>query len=147
MNKTSLLGFILIAAILFGWMWWMQPSQEELAKQKHIQDSIMMARREAAMLDSIKFAEEQKNKEEAEALTEPQALVEMDSAALAAEQYRLTKDKFGAFASASMGEEQLFTVETPLQRITFTNKGGAIKEVELKDYKTYDSLPLTMGSK
>ena len=63
MNKTSLLGFILIAAILFGWMWWMQPSQEELAKQKHIQDSIMMARREAAILDSIRLAVEQAEKE------------------------------------------------------------------------------------
>ena len=142
MNKTSLLGFILIAAILFGWMWWMQPSQEELAKQKHIQDSIMMARREAAILDSIKFAEEQQAKEEAEALTASIAQTEMDSATLAAEQYRLTKDKFGAFASASMGEEQLVTVETPLQRITFSTKGGAIKEVELKEYQTYDSLPL-----
>ena len=41
-----------------------------------------------------------------------------------------------------MGEEQLLTVETDLQKITFTNKGGAIKEVELKEYQTYDSLPL-----
>ena len=38
MNKTSLIGFILIAAILFGWMWWMQPSQEELAEQKRMKN-------------------------------------------------------------------------------------------------------------
>ena len=141
MNKTSLIGFILIAAILFGWMWWMQPSQEELAKQKHIQDSIMMARREAAILDSIKIAEEQKNKEE-EAKALAVAAVITDSAAYAEEQYRLTRDKFGSFATASMGEEQLLTFETNLQKITFSTKGGAIKEVELKDYKTYDTMPL-----
>ena len=142
MNKSSLFGFILIAAILFGWMWWMQPSKEELAEQKRIQDSIMMARREAAILDSIRLAEERQNEDSIEALEQQMALVEMDSATAAAQQFRINKDKFGAFASAAMGEEQLLTVETDLQKVTFTNKGGAIKDVELKEYQTYDSLPL-----
>ena len=142
MDKSSLIGFILIAAILFGWMWWMQPSQEELERQKYIQDSIMMARREAAILDSIRLAEEQQNKAEADALAASAASTLMDSATYAAEQYRLTRDKFGVFASASMGEEQQWTIETNLQKITVSSKGGAIKQVELKDYKTYDSLPL-----
>ena len=142
MNKSSLFGFILIAAILFGWMWWMQPSKEELAEQKRIQDSIMMARREAAILDSIRLAEEQAEKEEGEAIAAIVMAMSTDSATYAEKVYQATKDKFGAFASAAMGEEQLLTVETDLQKITFTNKGGAIKEVELKEYQTYDSLPL-----
>ena len=120
----------------------MQPSQEELAEQKRIQDSIMMARREAAILDSIRLAEERQNEETLEALEQQKALMEMDSATIADRQFRINKDKYGAFASAAMGEEQLLTVETDLQKITFTNKGGAIKEVELKEYQTYDSLPL-----
>ena len=141
MNKSSLIGFILIAAILFGWMWWMRPSQEELAEQKRIQDSIRMARQEAAILDSIRFAEEQAEKEDAAIAMAAIATLE-DSATIAAEQYRITKDKFGVFASASTGEEQFWTLENKLQKITVTNKGGFIKQVELKDYKTYDSLPL-----
>ena len=140
MNKSSLIGFILIAAILFGWMWWMQPSQEEIAEQKRIQDSIRMARQEAAILDSIRLAEEQKK------LTETQALaattVAMDSSSMAAEQYRIRHDKYGAFASAAEGQEHYWTVENKLQRIVFSSKGGFIKEVELKDYKTYDTMPL-----
>ena len=143
MNKSSLLGFILIAAILFGWMWWMQPSKEELAEQRRIQDSIMVARREAAILDSINFAEQQQRTAEAQALTEttiPE--VEMDSATAVAHQYQISREKFGAFASASTGEEKLWTLENQLQRITISNKGGYIKQVELKNYQTYDSLPL-----
>ena len=101
----------------------------------------MTARREAAILDSIRLADAQQN-EEIEALVETQAFAEMDSATRVAEQYRLTRDKFGSFASSSMGEEQLLTFETDLQRITFSTKGGGIKEVELKEYQTYDSLPL-----
>ena len=143
MNKQSLIGFILIAAILFGWMWWMQPSKEELAEQKRIQDSIMMARREAAVLDSIRLAEQQRVEETQSQLlntsTPPSA---MDSASLAQEQYRLRRDKYSVFASASQGDERYWTLENQLQRITLASKGGYIKEVELLDYKTYDSLPL-----
>lgn len=143
MNKSSLIGFILIAAVLFGWMWSMQPSKEELAEQKRIQDSIMVARREAAILDSIRLAEEQKNNAAAQAqLLDSMPKVEMDSATAAAVHYQQQRDRFGAFASASEGEEQLWTIQNQLQRITFSSKGGAIKEVELTEYNTYDSLPL-----
>ena len=120
----------------------MQPSKEELAKQKHIQDSIMMARREAAILDSIRLAEAKAEEEEGEAIANSVAAMSMDSATYAEKVYQASRDKFGAFASAAMGEEQLFTYETNLQKITFSSKGGAIKQVELKDYRTYDSLPL-----
>ena len=143
MNKSSLIGFILIAAILFGWMWWMQPSKEQIAEQKRIQDSIRMARQEAAILDSIRLAEEQAAKAAADTI--PQAAIPetvTDSATLALMQYQQSRDKFGVFASASNGEEQLWTVENDLQRITFSSKGGYIKEVELKAYQTYDSMPL-----
>ena len=141
MNKSSLIGFILIAAILFGWMYYMQPSKEELAEQRRIQDSIMMARREAAILDSIKFAEEHQRTAE-EQLMASVDVTEMDSATAVAHQYQLKREKFGAFALASDGEEQLWTLENQLQRITLSSKGGYIKQVELKNYQTYDSLPL-----
>ena len=141
MNKSSLIGFILIGLILFGWMWWMQPSKAELAEQQRIQDSIRMARQEAAILDSIRFAEEQRNKAVADTALASMTQ-EMDSATAASEQLRISRDKFGTFASASTGEEQFWTLENKLQRITVTNKGGFVKQVELKDYKTYDSLPL-----
>ena len=143
MNKQSLIGFILIAAILFGWMWWMQPSKEELAEQKRIQDSIMMARREAAVLDSIRLAEQQRVEETQSQLLNPSTPPSaMDSASLAQEQYRLRRDKYSVFASASQGDERYWTLENQLQRITLASKGGYIREVELLDYKTYDSLPL-----
>ena len=144
MNKTSLIGFILIGLILFGWMWWMQPSKEQLAEQKRIQDSIMMARQEAAILDSIRLAEEEQQRAADTAalmaLATPET--EMDSATLAAVEFKKIQDKYGAFATASKGEEQTWTIENKLQRITFSSKGGFVKEVELKEYKTYDSLPL-----
>ena len=141
MNKNTLIGFILIAAILFGWMYYMSPSKEELAEQQRIQDSIRQARMiELAQADSIKEAQRQ-----AELMAALQAdTIVMDSAAAALQQQLVMKNEFGVFAPSAQGSEQQWTIENKLQKLTFTNKGGFLKKVELKDYKTYDSLPLVM---
>ena len=55
------------------------------------------------------------------------------------------KNKLGAFAtSAIQGKEGTSTLENDVVKLTITNKGGQIKEALIKNYKTYDSLPLYM---
>ena len=140
-TKSTLIGFILIAAILFGWMYFMTPSKEELAKQQHIQDSIRQARLEAAALDSLRIIEQRRAEFESMA-ADTTAEIELDSATLANQKYNQLRSRFGAFASASEGEEQTITIENQFQKLTLGSKGGFLKQVELKDFKTYDSLPL-----
>ncbi len=143
-NKNTLFGFLLIAAILFGWMYFMSPSKEEREKQMHIQDSIRQARIEQMRVDSIKNAERQQSAALAQ-IADSVAMADMDSATLAQQQSAALRDKYGIFVGASQGEEQTWVVENKIQRLTFTNKGGFLKNVELKDYKAYgDSLPLIM---
>ena len=144
-NKYTLIGFALIAAILFGWMYFMSPSKEELAKRQREQDSIRRVRLEQIALDSMRQAE----RREAEALAQvvdSTVMAEMDSATLAQKQANALAEKFGAFATAAQGEEKLWTVENKLQKLTFSSKGGFLKQVELKKYyaydKTNDSMPL-----
>ena len=140
-NKYTLIGFALIAAILFGWMYFMSPSKEELAKRQREQDSIRRVRLEQMALDSLRQAEQR----EAEALAQiadSTVMAEMDSATLAQQQANALTERFGIFAAAAQGEEKLWTIENKLQKLTFSNKGGFLKQVELKEYKTYDSLPL-----
>ena len=43
--------------------------------------------------------------------------------------------KFGAFAAAGMGREQFETLENDLVKVTFSTKGGYIKEVFLKKFE------------
>ena len=143
-NKNTLFGFLLIAAILFGWMYFTSPSKEEREKQMHIQDSIRQARIEQMRVDSIKNAERQQAAALAQ-IADSVAMADMDSATLAQQQSAALRDKYGVFVGASQGEEQTWVVENKIQRLTFTNKGGFLKNVELKDYKAYgDSLPLIM---
>ena len=39
MDKNTIIGFVLIAALLIGFSWYTQPSEEDIAKQR-MQDSI-----------------------------------------------------------------------------------------------------------
>ena len=145
-NKNTLIGFILIAAILFGWMYFMTPSKEQLAKQQHIQDSIRRARMEQMALDSMRHAEQQSQAAALAQAADTLPTEKMDSATLAQQQANALRDKYGVFAGASQGEEQTWTVENKFQRLTFSSKGGFLKKVELKDYYTYgeDSLNVSM---
>ena len=140
-NRNTVIGFALIAAILFGWMYFMSPSKEELAKQRQLQDSIRQVRMEQQKIaDSIQA--EQQHADALAKQADSAAMAEMDSATLALKQANELTEKFGAFAASAVGEEQTFTIENKLQKLTFSSKGGFLKQVELKEYKTYDSLPL-----
>ena len=141
-NKNTLIGFILIAAILFGWMYFMTPSKEQLAEQQRIQDSIRRARLEQMALDSLREAERQQQEATFARLNDSILTATMDSATLVEQKTLAQREKYGVFANASQGEEQTFTIENQIQRLTFSTYGGFLKQVELKDYKTYDSLPL-----
>jgi len=51
---------------------------------------------------------------------------------------------FGIFAPFVQGEQKTVTLENELFKVSFDNKGGRISQVELKNYRTYDSLPLIL---
>ena len=140
-NKSTLIGFVLIAAILFGWMYFMSPSKEQIAEQQRIQDSIRRVRLEQMALDSLRQAERQAEMQLA-ALQTDTAQTQLDSLGLALQQQNALRDKYGIFAVSSQGSEKTWAIENKLQKLTFSSKGGFLKQVELKDYKTYDSLPL-----
>ncbi|MBR5146701.1 MAG: membrane protein insertase YidC [Bacteroidales bacterium] len=129
MDKNSLIGIVLILGILIGWSVWMTPSKEELAQQRHIQDSINRVNRERFVKDSISMAE-------ANALmTETSNIVKNES-------YAARYNQYGSFANAAAGENKTWTLENEILKVDFSSRGAYVKTVELKDYKTFDSLPL-----
>ena len=129
MDKNSLIGIVLILGILIGWSVWVTPSKEELAQQRHIQDSINRVNRERFVKDSISMAE-------ANALmTETSNTVKDDS-------YAARYNQYGSFANAAAGENKTWTLENEILKVDFSSRGAYVKTVELKDYKTFDSLPL-----
>ena len=131
MNKNSLIGIILIIGIFVGWFIWMTPSKEEIERQRQIQDSIYQANRARFIEDSIRFVEAQKNAEQSLSQHQPEEVTA-----------DMIRDRFGVFTTVASGEEQVYTIENDVLKMTLSSKGAYVKTVELKDYKTWDSLPL-----
>ena len=53
-------------------------------------------------------------------------------------------EKYGVFASTAIGKETFYTIENEKLEIKISNKGGRITSVIMKEYQTYDSLPLDL---
>jgi YidC/Oxa1 family membrane protein insertase len=133
MDKKSIIGIVLIFAILVVFSIINQPSKEQIEAQKRRQDSIAFVEAENARLLQLQ--------------TEQQAAAENlnISDTLSAEQ-KMTQSasQFGVFGVAANGTEEFYTLENNLMKITFSNLGGRIYSVELKNYQTHDSLPLML---
>ena len=118
MDKNTLVGFALIGAVVIGFSIYNRPSQEEMARAKHYQDSIQaIAQKEAAM---------------------------QEQAAQQSAAYTIQADSTSLFYGASQGTEQLTTLENDLVKITFTNKGGRVCTATLKNYNGQDGKPLEL---
>ena len=122
MDRNTITGLVIIALILIGYSYFMSPSKEEL-KAMHVRDSIarVEAQRAAALEKERQadFAAQQQNTETQQAGTE--AIFKQDS--LPVEQYTLENNKI---------------------KLHINTKGGCIDYVDLKGYRTHDSLPLIL---
>lgn len=120
MDRSTIIGLVLILVIFGIWQYVVAPSPTELAEQQRLQDSI-------AALDVT--AE----------LPEP----EIASPALTAEEVSGMTDSvrqaqfggtFGAFAASATGVAEDVTLENDLMTVTLSTRGGGIKRVEIKNY-------------
>ncbi|MDA9313049.1 YidC/Oxa1 family insertase periplasmic-domain containing protein, partial [Vicingaceae bacterium] len=133
MDKNTLVGLLLIGAIVIGFGILNGPSEEEIAEGKRISDSI--AQLEAVQQEVI---EEQAQKMESSFnevvdTSGEMTIVSVSDSAVLQQQAQ----SFGVFAQASVGEAKEFEVETDLMRLTFSTKGGGIKKAVLKKYFRY----------
>jgi len=132
MDRNSIVGIVLIAIIIIVFGIVSGPSKEEKAEQRR-RDSLFRVeqariREDAARtmaLDSAKRAQDtfrDINEESAENLT----------------------DIYGAFGISAKGEQDFITLENDLLKLKIATLGGRIYSVELKKYKTWDSLPVIL---
>ena len=118
MDKNSLIGLILIFAILFVWHTLTKPTEEQLKEQQRIRDSIELAE---ARPEGESIAQAQKA---IQATTEPDSIKEQRLQA-----------QYGNFAASMNGTPQRDCIENDVFKVCFSNKGGRIEDVELKTFK------------
>lgn len=123
-DRNTVIGFVVLAALFFGYFYYTNEGQKEARKAAAL---------EQARKDSIARANMPKMDTMA---------AKLDSAA-ADSLGRLSKA--GQFQAAANGKEEILEVENDLMKVTFSNKGGQVKKVELKKHKGVDSNLVKLG--
>ena len=119
-NKSTVIGWILIFAVMVGFFWMNKPSEEQLAEQARLR----------AVQDSIALV---------------QAQQELDQAVAEANyNHTLSQDSTSALFLAAQGEEQEFVLENELVRLTFSTRGARVTSAVLKEYTNQEGLPLEL---
>jgi YidC/Oxa1 family membrane protein insertase len=116
-DRNTLLGFGILAVLFFGYFYFTNQQQAEHNKKKRADLAIEQARKDS--IDKI-------NKPKQDSLNRIQ-----DSIA------KVTST--GVFKAATDSVERTLVAENELMKVTFTNKGGQVKKVELKKFKGHDS--------
>ncbi len=142
MDRNTIYGLIIIFAILIGYSIWMTPSSEEMEARARKQDSIEAVQRtrdSLAAIESARKAEQARQDSVARAEERAAAGGQPGSPSPTTD---INRDKLGIFANSATGGDDYYTIENDVMKITVSAKGGKVYKVVLKDYETYDSLPL-----
>lgn len=126
MDKKSIIGIAVVALLFFGFAYFntqeQKKYQEEMAAWQAYQDSVALATRPVVpAADSVALTAGGQDAEQA-----AEAARERRVAALG--EY---------LAAARDGEEREFVVENDVMAVTFSTRGGQIRDVLLKDYTKY----------
>jgi YidC/Oxa1 family membrane protein insertase len=135
MDRNTIIGLLLIFAIFVGFAIYNQPSEEERERMQRQSDSLELVMQHRA--DSLAVVQAQQASQTSEKVND-------ETSSSQPEKVADLQDKLGVFSSAGQGEEQELVIESQLLKIFLSSKGGKIVNVELKDYQTYDSLPLLL---
>ncbi len=121
MDRNNIIGIALIFILFLAWQYFLTPSKAQIAAQKRTQDSIARVERLRDSLTIVKKQEEKKKLEAAAEVPDTQRV-------------KILGGQFGNFAAAAVGKEETTVLENELIKVTFSNKGGHIKDVLLKKH-------------
>ena len=122
MNKNSIIGFVLIGAIMFGFTWYQSKQYQKQAEVQAQLDSIALAEKMTEMaIDSVRMA----NGEEA-----------------AVKVVNMPSYKDSLLTEARLAEEGIYKLTNDKVELEFTTRGAQLYSVKINDYKAYDSTDL-----
>ncbi len=122
MNKNSIIGFVLIGVIMFGFTWYQSKQYQKQAEIQAQLDSIALADQMAAMaIDSVKMA---------------------NGVETGVKVMNMPSYKDSLLTEARLAEEGIYKLTNDKVELEFTTRGAQLYSVKLNDYKAYDSTDL-----
>ncbi len=129
MDKNTVIALVLSAVVLLGWGYFTKPSEEQIERAKQIRDSIQSISEQRAAEALLKEQEKAS-----------QAVI----SDLAAKDSTIKQLPYGSFNHATEGVNEYFELENDKLIVKISKRGGRLYSVALKEYKTYDSLPVKL---
>ena len=125
MDKNSIVGLILIAMVLFGFTYVQRRKYEQQMAQSQ------------EMVDDTRQGGDP-------GLTQvaPQTDIAQAGQDVQQNAQQVTIYKDTSLTMAAMGQEQFYTLENNLLKLTFTTKGAQLYSARIKDYTNYDKTDL-----
>ena len=122
MNKNSIIGFVLIGAIMLGFTWYQSKQYQKQAEIQAQLDSIALAEKMTEMaIDSVKMA---------------------NGADAAVKVVNMPSYKDSLLTEARLAEEGIYKLANDKVELEFTTRGAQLYSVKINDYMTYDSTDL-----
>ncbi|MBR4534948.1 MAG: membrane protein insertase YidC [Bacteroidaceae bacterium] len=123
MDKNTVTGFVLMAAVLIAFSWYSRPSEEQLR-----------AARERDSIAAVQLQQAQEAEAQQKAIQAQQAQA-------------LQQDSTSALFEARSGQDQLITLENDLVRLTINTHGGVIEEAIIKNHLDQQKQPIRLLTK
>ena len=124
MNKSNIIGLVLVGLIMFGFSWYQSRQYREQMEIQAQADSIARVEQMAAMaMDSMKKSQGIASEDDVKVMTMP-----------------AYKDSM--LTEARLAAEGFYTLSNDKVEIEFTTRGAQPYTVKINDYKAYDSTDL-----
>jgi YidC/Oxa1 family membrane protein insertase len=150
MDRNSIIGIVLIVAILFGYTWYTMPSAEEQARMQRTQDSL-------ASVELEKRAREAEAQLSTTTTTTAAALdttaatdtlsleAALESALADSVRNTMLAKRYGTFHPAASGTDSEVVLENELLQVAIRTHGARPTVIRLKEYQTYRKTPLLLA--
>ena len=126
MNKNTIIGFVLIGVIMFGFSWYQSKQyKEQMAAQAQLDSIAMVEQLQQMAMDSVQ-----------------KATGDNKAVAVKVENQAVYKDSL--LNVARNAQEQILALANEKVSIEFTTKGAQFHRVTINDYVTYDSTALEL---
>ena len=120
MNKNTIIGYLLIGAVLLGYFYFNQPNPQQIEAQRRYQDSIAQ----------VQYAQEQ-------------AIIKAEEEKKAALATQVT-DSTSMLFNVLQGEESFVTLSNEKLSVRLSTLGGRVCSATLADYNDQQGKPITL---
>ena len=126
MNKNTIIGFVLIGVIMFGFSWYQSKQyKEQMAAQAQLDSIAMVEQLQQMAMDSVQ-----------------KATGDNKAVAVKVENQAVYKDSL--LNVARNAQEQILALANEKVSVEFTTKGAQFHRVTINDYMSYDSTALEL---